>query len=103
MTFGKAHDIWSRVVCGDMALTNEDVKAAAQWFDDFSAKLNDKVNQSKQELEEAMNTQEQVTIEKRSKAAESDKRQLEDIIRKYDDLMNWLNKHSFLKRQADSI
>ncbi len=91
MTFGKAHDIWSRVVCGDKSLTNEEVKAAAQWFDDFSAKLNDKVSQSEQELEEAMQTQDQDTIEKMSSAAESDKRQLEDIIRKYDDLINWLN------------
>ena len=91
MTFGKAHDIWSRVVCGDKTLTNEEVKAAAQWFDDFSAKLSDKVSQSKQELEEAKQTQEQDTIEKKSNAAESDKRQLEDIIRKYDELMNWLN------------
>lgn len=46
MTFGKAHDIWSRVVCGDKTLTNEEMKAAAQWFDDFSVKLNDKVSQS---------------------------------------------------------
>lgn len=26
MTFGKAYDIGSRVVCGDKTLTNEDVK-----------------------------------------------------------------------------
>ena len=47
MTFGKAHDIWSRVVCGDKTLTKDEVEAAAQWFDDFSVKLNDKVSQSK--------------------------------------------------------
>ena len=56
MTFGKAHDIWSRVVNGDKTLTNDEVKAAAQWFDDFCATLNDKVSQSKQELEETMQT-----------------------------------------------
>lgn len=91
MTFGKAHDIWSRVVSGDKTLTNEEVKAAAQWFDDFSVKLNDKVIQSKQELEEAMPTRDQDTIEKKRKATKSDKRQLDDVIRKYDDLTNWLN------------
>ena len=91
MTFGKAHDIWSRVVCSDKTLTNDEVKAAAQWFDDFSATLNDKVSQSKQVLEEAMQTRDQDAIEKKSKAYESDKRQLDDAIRRYDDLINWLN------------
>ena len=91
MTFGKAHDIWRRVVCGDKTLTNDEVKAAAQWFDDFIATLNDKVSQSKQELEEAMQTRDQDAIEKKSKANESDKRQLDDAIRKYDDLKKWLN------------
>lgn len=91
MTFGKAHDIWRRVVCGDKTLTNDEVKAAAQWFDDFSATLNDKVSQSKQVLEEAMQTRDLDEIEKKSKANESDKRQLEDFIRKHDDLTNWLN------------
>ena len=91
MTFEKAHDIWSRVVCGDKTLTENEVKAATQWFDGFSVKLNDKVSQSKQELEEAMQSENQDAIEKKSKASESDKRQLEDCIRKYDDLINWLN------------
>ena len=91
MTFGKAHDIWSRVVCGDKTLTIDEVKAAAQWFDDFSVKLNDKVSQSKQELEEAMQAQDPDAIEKKRKATESDKRQLDDVVRKYDDLINWLN------------
>lgn len=91
MTFGKAHDIRNRVLCGDKTLTNDEVKAAAQWFDDFSATLNDKVSQSKQVLEEAMQTRDLDAIEKKSKANESDKRQLDDSIRKYDDLRNWLN------------
>ena len=91
MTFGKAHDIWSRVVCGDKTLTKDEVEAAAQWFDDFSVKLNDKVSQSKQELEEAMQAQDPDAIEKKRKATESDKRQLDDVVRKYDDLINWLN------------
>lgn len=91
MNFGKAHDIWSRVVCGDKTLTNDEVKAAATWFDDFSAKLSDKVSQSQQELEEAMQTRDLDAIEKKSKATESDKRQLDDFVRKYDDLINWLN------------
>ena len=91
MTFGKAHDIWSRVKCGDKTLTHDEVKAAAQWFDDFSATLNDKVSQSKQALQEAIQTQDVDEIEKKSKANESDKRQLDDSIRKYDDLRNWLN------------
>ena len=91
MTFGKAHDIWSRVVCGDKTLTKDEVEAAAQWFDDFSVKLSDKVSQSKQELEEVMQAQDQDAIEKKRKATESDKRQLDDVVRKYDDLINWLN------------
>ena len=91
MTFGKAHDIWSRVVCGDKTLTIDEVKAAAQWFDDFSVKLNDKFSQSKQELEEVMQAQDQDAIENKRKATESDKRQLDDVVRKYDDLINWLN------------
>ena len=91
MNFGKAHDIWSRVVSGDKTLSEEEVKAAAQWFDDFSATLNDKVSQSKQVLEEAMQNRDLDAIEKKSKANESDKRQLDDSIRKYDDLRNWLN------------
>lgn len=37
MNFGKAHDIWSRVVGGDKTLTVDEVKAAAQWFNDFCA------------------------------------------------------------------
>lgn len=90
INFGKAHDIWSRVVSGDKALTEEEVKAAATWFDDFCAKLGDKACQSQQELEEAMESQDKETIDKKNKAAESDKRQLDDFIRKYDDLMNWL-------------
>ena len=94
MTFGKAHDIWSRTVCGDGTLTQDDVKAAAQWFDDFIGKMNDKYIQSKQELDAAMQTQQEDEIEKKRKAAESDKRQLEDFIRKHDDLINWLNKQN---------
>lgn len=90
INFGKAHDIWSRVVSGDKTLTEEEVKAAAKWFDDFCPKLSDKSILSKQELEETMESQEKETIDKKSKAAESDKRQLDDFIRKYDDLMNWL-------------
>jgi hypothetical protein len=90
INFGKAHDIWSRVVSGDKTLTVEEVKAAAKWFDDFCTKLSDKSILSKQELEETMESQEKDTIDKKSKAAESDKRQLDDFIRKYDDLMNWL-------------
>ena len=38
MFFGKAHDIWSRVVRGDKTLSEDEVKAAAKWFDDFCAK-----------------------------------------------------------------
>lgn len=90
MNLGKAHDIWSRAVSGDKALTEEEVKAAAKWFEDFSARLSDKASQSQHELEKTMRTQGKETIERRSKAAESDKRQLDDFIRKYDDLMNWL-------------
>ena len=91
MNFGKAHDIWSRVVSGDKTLSEEEVKAAATWFDDSCAKLSDKASQSQQELEEAMQTQNQDTISQKSKATESDKRQLDDFVRKYDDLINWLN------------
>lgn len=91
INFGKAHDIWSRVVSGDKTLTVEEVKATAKWFDDFCTKLSDKANQSKQELEESMQTQEKETIEKKGKASESDKRQLDDFVRKYDDLIKWLN------------
>ena len=92
MTFGKAHDIWSRVISGDSTLTEDEVKAAAKWFDDFSAKLSDKASQSEQELQEAIQSKEnKETIERRKReAAESDKRQLEDFINKYDDLINWL-------------
>ena len=93
MNFGKAHDIWSRVVSGDKTLTEEDVKAAAKWFEDFSARLSDKASQSQQELDKAMRTQEKETIEKNRKASESDKRQLDDFVRKYDDLIGWLSDH----------
>ena len=87
MTFGKAHDIWSRTVSGDKTLTADEVKAAAQWFDEFSAKLSNKASQSEQELQEAIQSQEsENSIERKRNAAESDKRQLEDFIRKYDDL-----------------
>ena len=75
-------------------MTEDEVKAATQWFDDFSVKLNYKVSQSKQELEEAMQSENQDAIEKKSNAVESDKRQLEDIIRKYDDMIDWLNLHN---------
>ena len=92
MNFGKAHDIWSRVVGDDKTLTVDEVKAAAKWFDDFSSKLSDKASKSKQELDNAIQTkEEESSIERKRKAAESDKRQLDDFIRKYDDLTNWLN------------
>ena len=91
MNFGKAHDIWSRVVCGDKTLTEEEVKAAATWFDDFCAKLSDKACKSKQELKEAELAHAEEVIAKKGKAAESDERQLDGFIRKYDDLMKWLN------------
>ncbi len=93
MNFGNAHDIWCRVVCGDNTLTNEEVKAAEQWFDDFITKLSDKASHSKQELEAAMQTQEKDAIEKWNKAVESDERQLDVFIRRYDDLIRWLNTH----------
>jgi len=32
MTFGKAHDIWCRVVSGDKTLSEEEVKAAQSGF-----------------------------------------------------------------------
>ena len=35
MTFGKAHDIWSRVVSVDKTLTADEVKSATEWFDEF--------------------------------------------------------------------
>lgn len=92
MDFGNALDIWRRVVCGDNTLTNDEVKAAARWFDDFSSKLSDKATQSEQELETARLHRMQ-EIERKSKGFESDKRQLDNFIRKYDDLINWLNTH----------
>ena len=93
MTFGKAHDIWSRVVSGDKTLTADEVKSATEWFDEFCTKLGNKSSQSKQELDEAIQAEEKDTIEKKSNAAESDKRQLDDFIRKHDDLIGWLNKY----------
>lgn len=94
MTFGRAHDIWSRVVSGDKTLTEEEVKAAAKWFDGFIDKLQDKASQSKEELDDAIQTQEKDALEKMSGAAESDQRQLYDFISKYDDLVNWLKRES---------
>ena len=76
MTFGEAHNIWSRVVSGDETLTEDEVKAAAKTFDDFIDKLGERVCQSKQEFEDARLAQEQDAIEKKSKAAESDQCQL---------------------------
>ena len=54
MKFGKAHDIWGRVVSGDDTLSDDEVKAAAEWFDEFSGKLSDKASQSAQALEDAI-------------------------------------------------
>ena len=54
MKFGKAHDIWGRVVSGDDTLSDDEVKAAAEWFDEFSGKLCDKASQSAQALEDAI-------------------------------------------------
>ncbi len=93
MTFGKAHDIWSRVVSSDNSLTEDEVKAAAQWFDDFTDILSDKASLSKQELEDAIKVQKEDVIEKKTASADSDKRQLDDFIRKYDALISWLNSH----------
>ena len=93
MNFGKAHDIWSRVVSGDRTLSEDEVKAAAGWFDEFCGKLSEKESQSQQTLDEAIERHEDdVVIEKNGKATESDKRQLDDFIKKHDDLINWLNK-----------
>ena len=92
MTFGDAHEVWNRAVSGDNTLSTDEVKAAAQWFDEFSDKLRDKASQSQQALDDAIERHEDdAAIEKKSKAPESDKRQLEDCIRKYDDLIGWLN------------
>lgn len=77
MNFGKAHDIWSRVVSGDKTLSEEEVKAAATWLDDFCAKLSDKASKSKQELEKAELAHAEEVIAKKGKAAESDERQLD--------------------------
>ena len=94
MTFGKAYDVWNRAVGEDKSLTFDEVKDAAQWFDDFNDKLSDKASQSQQALDEAIERHEEdAEIENKSKAAESDKRQLEDSIRKHDDLIGWLNTH----------
>ena len=94
MTFGDAHAVWRRAVCGDEALSTDEVKAAVQWFDEFSDKLRDKASQSQQALDDAIERHEDdAAIEKKSKAAESDKRQFEDCIRKHDDLIGWLNTH----------
>ena len=95
MTFGKAHDIWGRAVRGDETLSEDEVKAAAQWFDKFLGTLSDKASQSQQALDDAIERHEDdAAIEEKSKAAESDKRQLEDCIRKHDDLIGWLNKQN---------
>ena len=94
MTFGDAHEVWNRAVCGDKTLSSDEVKAAAQWFDEFSDKLRDKASQSQQALDDAIERHEDdAAIEKKCKAAESDKCQLEDCIRKHDDLIGWLNTH----------
>ena len=95
MTFGKAHDIWGRAVRGDETLSEDEVKAAAQWFDKFLGTLSDKASQSQQALDDAIEQHEDdAAIEEKSKAAESDKRQLEDFISKHDDLIDWLNKQN---------
>ena len=95
MTFGDAHEVWNRAVSGDNTLSTDEVKAAAQWFDEFSDKLSDKASQSQQALDDAIERHEDdAEIEKRTNAAEADKRQLEDFIRKHDDLINWLNKQN---------
>ena len=95
MTFGDAHEVWNRAVSGDNTLSTDEVKAAAQWLDDFSDKLSDKASQSQQALDDAIERHEDdAEIDKKRKAAESDKRQLEDFIRKHDDLINWLNKQN---------
>lgn len=91
MTFGKAHDIWGRAVSGDGTLSEDDVKDAAKWFYDFIDKLNEKASQSKQDLDDAVERHEDdAVIEKKRKAAESDMRQVDDFIKKYDDLIAWL-------------
>ena len=95
MTFGKAHDIWGRAVRGDETLSEDEVKTAAQWFDEFLGTLSDKASKSQQALDDAFEQHEDdAEIDKKRKAAESDKRQLEDFIRKHDDLINWLNKQN---------
>ena len=93
MTFGKAHDVWSRVISGNITPDAGEVKAASQWFDEFCSKLSDKASQSEQHLQNSIQSREKDdAIERKRKAAESDKRQLEDFFRKYDDLIDWLNK-----------
>ena len=95
MDFGEAHDILERAMRGDKTLSEDEVKAAAKWFDEFCGKLSDKARQSQQTLDDAIERREDNdAIEKIGKAAESDKRQLEDFIRKHDDLTNWLNKQN---------
>lgn len=94
MSFGTACGIWHRVQSEDETLTDDEVKAAAKWLDEFIGKLSEKASQSEQELQQDIRTQkDNDTIERKRKAAESDKRQLEDFNRKHDDLMNWLNTH----------
>lgn len=94
MKFGKAHDIWGRVVSGDDTLSDDEVKAAAEWFDEFCGKLSDKASQSAQALEDAIQRHENDdAIERKRKAAESDRSQEDDFIKKHDDLIAWLNSH----------
>lgn len=90
MTFGKAHDIWGCVVSGDDTLSEDEVKAAANWFDEFIGKLSDKASQSQQALDDAIERHDgDAEIEKKRKSAESDRRQVDDFIKKYDDLIAW--------------
>lgn len=94
MTFGGAHDVWKRAISGDETLREDEVRVAAQWLDKFSGKLGDKASQSWQDYQKSVDSQaEEETKEGKLKAAESDKRQVEDCVRKCDDLTNWLNTH----------
>lgn len=94
MTFGRAHDIWGRVLSSDKTLLEDEVREASQWFNEFNSKLSDKLSQSEEALQDALLTKkDNDIIKKKQIAVEADKRQVDDFISKYDDLINWLNSH----------
>ena len=105
MIWKEVDDILCRIGDSDEMLTEEEVNAVARWLDDFLTKLSDNASKSRNDYievagkPESLSEDERQDVEKKRNAYDSDMRQMEQFIKKFDDCIQWLNNRSVGKAQ----